>query len=114
MQTAFAESFNGSLRDELLNETLFLSLSEAREKIGAWREELQPHKTPLIPWQSHAAGVCTETETRKQGCMRPEINRRALPKAGAKPGLRSGSQLETPAYGGQVSGQKVITFDWAH
>ena len=39
MQNAFIESFNGSFRDELLNETLFSSLSEAREKITAWKED---------------------------------------------------------------------------
>jgi putative transposase len=30
MQNAFIESFNGRLRDELLNETLFTSLAQAR------------------------------------------------------------------------------------
>ena len=37
MQNAFIESFNGRLRDEFLNETLFTSLMQARlaSKIGA-------------------------------------------------------------------------------
>ena len=35
-QNAFVESFNGRMRDELLNETLFFGLSHAREKIAAW------------------------------------------------------------------------------
>ena len=35
MQNAFVESFNGSFRDELLNENQFSSLTEAREKITA-------------------------------------------------------------------------------
>jgi putative transposase len=46
MQNAFVESFNGSFRDELLNETLFSSLTEAREKITAWKEDYnrnRPH-----------------------------------------------------------------------
>jgi putative transposase len=30
MQNAFVESFNGRLRDEFLNETLFTSLPQAR------------------------------------------------------------------------------------
>jgi putative transposase len=34
-QNAFVESFNGRMRDELLNETLFTSLAHAREKITA-------------------------------------------------------------------------------
>lgn len=39
MQNAFVESFNGSFRDELLNETLFSLLAEARDKINAWKED---------------------------------------------------------------------------
>ena len=35
MQNGFIESFNGSLRDECLNETLFSSLAEARDRIRA-------------------------------------------------------------------------------
>ena len=33
-QNAFVESFNGRLRDELLNETLFSSLEHARELLA--------------------------------------------------------------------------------
>ncbi|TRW89786.1 transposase family protein, partial [Paracoccus sp. M683] len=36
-QNAFIESFNGSLRDELLNEELFDSLDDARRKLALWR-----------------------------------------------------------------------------
>ena len=48
MQNAFVESFNGSFRDELLNETLFSSLAEAREKITAWKDDYnrnRPHSS---------------------------------------------------------------------
>ena len=44
MQNAFVESFNGSFRDELLNETLFSSLAEAREKITAWKQDYNRHR----------------------------------------------------------------------
>jgi putative transposase len=44
MQNAFVESFNGSFRDELLNETLFSSLAEARETITAWKEDYNRHR----------------------------------------------------------------------
>lgn len=37
MQNGFVESFNGKLRDECLNETLFANLIEVREIIEAWR-----------------------------------------------------------------------------
>ena len=54
MQNAFIESFNGRLRDELLNETLFSSLAMARVALGCWRADYnssRPHsqlgwKTP--------------------------------------------------------------------
>ena len=45
-QNAFIESFNGKLRDECLNETLFSSLAEARETLEAWQEDYnyqRPH-----------------------------------------------------------------------
>lgn len=53
-QNAFIESFNGRLRDELLNETLFPSLHHARATLAAWRHDYnteRPHsrlgwKTP--------------------------------------------------------------------
>jgi putative transposase len=46
MQNAFIESFNGRLRDELLNETLFTSLSHARMALAAWKADYnttRPH-----------------------------------------------------------------------
>lgn len=47
-QNCYIESFNGSLRDECLNEHAFTSLAEAREIIEAWRKdynEVRPHKS---------------------------------------------------------------------
>ncbi len=45
-QNAFIESFNGRLRDECLNETLFRSLGHARTVLSAWRDDynnVRPH-----------------------------------------------------------------------
>ena len=45
-QNAFIESFNGRLRDELLNETLFTSLAHAREALVIWKDDyntVRPH-----------------------------------------------------------------------
>ncbi len=36
MQNGYIESFNGRMRDELLNESLFLDLDQARQIITAW------------------------------------------------------------------------------
>jgi len=53
-QNAFIESFNGRLRDELLNEMLFTSLAQARVTLRCWQadyNDARPHsrlgwKTP--------------------------------------------------------------------
>jgi putative transposase len=45
-QNAFIESFNGRPRDELLNETLFGSLSHAQEALAIWKNDyntVRPH-----------------------------------------------------------------------
>lgn len=44
MQNGFVESFNGRFRDELLNETLFSSLAEARRQIRAWQHDYNHHR----------------------------------------------------------------------
>ena len=46
VQNAFIESFNGRLRDELLNETLFSSLAHVRAVLAAWQHDCntrRPH-----------------------------------------------------------------------
>jgi putative transposase len=45
-QNAFVESFNGRLRDECLNETLFTSLAHARAVLARWQADynhVRPH-----------------------------------------------------------------------
>ena len=47
-QNAFMESFNGRLRDECLNETLFTSLAYVRSELKVWQRdynEVRPHST---------------------------------------------------------------------
>ncbi len=54
-QNAFIESFNGRLRDELLNETLFTTLAQVRALLGRWRadyNESRPHSR--LGWQTPA------------------------------------------------------------
>ena len=43
MQNGFIERFNGRLRDELLNETLFSTLHQARMALAIWREIGRAH-----------------------------------------------------------------------
>jgi putative transposase len=63
-QNGFVESFNGRLRDELLNETLFRSLPHARAVLEAWRRdynETRPHSKLgwMTPW-TYARAFCGE------------------------------------------------------
>ena len=60
-QNGTVESFNGRLRDELLNETLFTSLAHAREAVAAWADDYKaerPHSALgyAIP-AAYAAGL---------------------------------------------------------
>ena len=48
MQNGYIESFNGRMRDELLNESLFMDLDQARKLIGAWATDYntaRPHSS---------------------------------------------------------------------
>ena len=47
-QNAYIESFNGTFRDECLNENWFESLEQARQTIATWRKdynEMRPHSS---------------------------------------------------------------------
>ncbi|MBS1087220.1 transposase [Gluconobacter sphaericus] len=59
-QSSFVESFNGRLKDECHNETLFTSLSHARQALADWRERLQ-YGAPPFPtrWQNTGSGCQT-------------------------------------------------------
>jgi putative transposase len=66
VQNAFIESFNGRLRDEFLNETLFTSLAQARIALEEWRRDyntVRPHSR--ISWLTPAA--YTEQFSRQRG-----------------------------------------------
>lgn len=68
VQNAFIESFNGRLRDEFLNETLFTSLAQARATLEEWRRDyntVRPHSR--IDWLTPAAYAATFSPQRAQG-----------------------------------------------
>jgi len=55
-ENGYVESFNGKLRDELLNRELFLGLAEARYVLDEWRLDYnhrRPHSS--LNWQTPAA-----------------------------------------------------------
>jgi putative transposase len=45
MQNGYIESFNGRMRDELLNESLFFGLHHARSAIAEWVNTIRPHSS---------------------------------------------------------------------
>ncbi len=64
MQNGFCESFNGRMRDELLNETLFFGLAHARQTIGTWADDYntaRPHSS--LGYQTPAAYAANLTAT---------------------------------------------------
>ena len=61
---AFIESFNGRFRQECLNESWFLSLEDARDKVETWRQHYnreRPHGAlgNLTPMEYALAGEAT-------------------------------------------------------
>jgi putative transposase len=68
VQNAFIESFNGRLRDEFLNETLFTSLMQARLALEEWRRDyntVRPHSR--IGWLTPAEHAAQFSSQRGQG-----------------------------------------------
>lgn len=86
-QNGYVESFNGRMRDELLNETLFMTLGQARETVAAWADDYnteRPHsslgyQTPV----AHAAGLLLAASRPVDSVAQPgDNNRRSLVAAG--------------------------------
>ena len=75
-QNAFIESFNGRLRDECLNETLFRSLGHARAVLGAWRDDynnVRPHGAlaGLMPTAAAALAASIHNEHNHLARLQP-------------------------------------------
>ncbi|MGY3488112.1 putative transposase [Bradyrhizobium sp. USDA 4011] len=67
MQNGFIESFNGRMRDELLNETLFFDLDDARAKIANWVADYnirRPHSSLKYLTPAAYAAHLTATDDR--------------------------------------------------
>lgn len=82
-RTAFIESFNGRLRDELLNETLFPSLHHARATRAAWRTDYNTEHPPLPP---RLADPCR---------LRPDLHPATAPAAAQPAKLRASPRCPT-------------------
>lgn len=92
-QNAFVESFNGRMRDELLNETLFTSMAHAREKIAVWVEDYntgRPHSS-----LGYATPAAFAAELRKQGAASLRIAGGYATQPFASPALTRNNNAET-------------------
>ena len=84
-QNGFVESFNGRMRDELLNETLFFSLNHARAAIDRWRADyntLRPHSALGYATPQEWAKTFTATDDRLRN---PDQLRRSSVAPNAQP-----------------------------
>ena len=75
MQNGFVESFNGRLRDEKLNETLFTSLAHARIELAVWRNDYnrnRPHSGLGWLTPSEFAALHTPVQAMATGAVQRE------------------------------------------
>jgi putative transposase len=73
-QNAFIESFNGSLRDECLNEEIFDSLADARRKLALWRYDyntVRPHSSLGGMTPAEARRALEQSEGSAPGALAP-------------------------------------------
>jgi putative transposase len=73
-QNAFIESFNGRLRDELLNEVLFISLAHARAELAAWQADYntqRPHSQ--LGWLTPEEFAVTSTRSMQRPSGAPLV-----------------------------------------
>ena len=91
-ENGYVESFNGKLRDELLNQELFLSLEEARWVVDRWRLDYNHHRPhSALDYQTPAAFAASRLAS-----VRPTASLRlhrpsssdSLTQIGKKPGDR--------------------------
>jgi len=92
-QNAFVESFNGRLRDECLNETLFTTLAQARAVLAIWQRdynEVRPHsalqgRTPASASLTSCSSASRPLRAAEGGGLRPALTQTArddLPEEG--------------------------------
>lgn len=100
IQNAFAESFNGRMRDELLNEMLFSSLGHAREVLAIWKVDyntVRPHSgLGNLPPATYA--MLSAPITQRDGALR--YTEGSAPRPVASPSQQGPNQPGTLLIGG--------------
>ena len=112
-QNAFVESFNGRLRDECLNETLFSTLAEARARAGGLARRLQSRAAALGARQPDTGGVPRSPPGPcRNDRQRARLQPRTFPLTGGKKGLRSTAELLTAPPRPQICLRPHATFHY--
>ncbi len=70
-QNGFVESFNGRMRDELLNETLFFTIGQARAIIGRWAHDYNTERPHSSLGYATPAAFAAELEKQRAGLTPP-------------------------------------------
>jgi putative transposase len=107
-QNGFIESFNGKLRDELLNETLFTSLAHARSALARWQDDdndVRPHSAignlpPALYATLGAPGM------QRDGTLR--AIRGFAPRPVAPPNQAGSHDGRTPLIAGGTTGRRSV------
>jgi len=92
-QNAFIESFNGRLRDELLNETLFASLAHARVALADWKEDYNSFRPHSALRNLPPALYANLSDPAKQRDGSPELLWGSAPRPVAPPGRHGSYEL---------------------
>ncbi len=94
-QNAFIESFNGKLRDELLNDTIFASLDDARVALANWKTDyntVRPHSAlGNVPPTTFAK--LSGPGMQRDGSL--ELSRGSAPRPVAPPSLMGSNEERT-------------------
>lgn len=90
-ENGYVESFNGKLRDELLNRELFLSLEEARWVIDRWRLDYNHHRPhSALQYRTPAAFAAGCVLSASATPQPPDHSRVSTPNSLTQPGTKTG------------------------
>ena len=92
-QNAFIESFNGRLRDELLNETLFGSLDHAREALADWKEDYNTVRPQSAIGNVPPAVYAKLSDPEMQRVGSPELPWGSAPRPVASPSQKGSNDI---------------------
>jgi transposase InsO family protein len=93
-ENGYVESFNGTLRDELLNREIFLSFDEACWVIDRWRLNYNHHRIhSSLDYQTPAAYAAGCVLPASAAPQPPEHSRITNPNSLTQPGAKTGEGL---------------------